>query len=375
MEDTLTHHEYLADKAKLDHYRAAICRVIRPHHVVLDLGCGTGILGLMALQAGAARVHFLDNGPVVDVARQTVEESRFAGRGSYYQASSFEVELPERVDVVVCDHVGYFGFDYGILDLLADAKERFLKPGGIVVPAQIELLLAPVSSDECRKIVAKWRDGSIPEEFAWIGATAANTKHGVMLKSDDMLAPPKSLGSLALGDSAPPYLSWEATYNCERAGLLDGVAGFFDCRLHSDVHMTNSPLEVGALSRPQAFLPLEESVEIDVGDILRATVMVRPQDNVIGWVVELPDSGKRFAQTTFNGIELDKESMTRTNPNRIARLNQRGKARQIVLSYCDGSRTVSEIQALVEKEHPELLPSRHATQTFVRSVLEWDTSG
>ena len=140
------HHGYLSDRVKLAQYQAAIDRLVRPEHVVLDLGCGTGLLGLMALRAGAGMVYFVEEASVIEIARRTVTEAGFADRAAFCQASSFELALPERVDVVLCDHVGYFGFDYGILELLADAQHRFLKPDGIIVPAQIELKLAPIES-------------------------------------------------------------------------------------------------------------------------------------------------------------------------------------------------------------------------------------
>jgi hypothetical protein len=102
--------------------------------------------------------------------------------------------------------------------------------------------------------------------------------------------------------------------------------------------------------------------------------MVRHLDNVLGWLVELPNSGQRVAQSTFNGLLLETEALTRARPDRPARLNDRGRARQIVLSYCDGRRTVGEVQALVEREHPALFPSKQATDSFIRRVLAWDTS-
>ena len=374
MEDTLTHFEYLADQIKLACYRSAIDKLVRPDHVVLDLGCGTGVLGLMALQAGAVRAHFVDDGSVIEVARRTVIDAGFGDRAKFYQKSSFELDLPERVDVVICDHVGYFGIDYGILEFLADARERFLKQDGQIVPAELKLRLAPVESQNCRRIVGKWSDGSIPAEYGWIGGSAANAKHGVTLQAQDVLAGAETLGTLTLGEDAPAYLSWETRFEAERDGDLDGVAGWFDCRLFDNVHMTNSPLADEALSRPQAFLPLPSPVPVYAGDPILVTLMTRPLDNVIGWVVELPRSDQRFVQTTFNGLQLDSHALLRASPDRMANLNERGRARLIVLSYCDGTRTVAEVQALVERDHPDLFPSRHATRSFVRSVLEWDTS-
>jgi hypothetical protein len=137
--------------------------------------------------------------------------------------------------------------------------------------------------------------------------------------------------------------------------------------------MTNSPVSEDRLDRPQAFFPLDAPVAVKAGDRLNVTVMARPQDNVIGWVIELPESGKRFTHTTFNGLLLDQEALRRAQPNRVAKLNDRGRARQIVLSYCDGQRTVAEVQALVQREHPKLFPSAQATSAFVEQVLSLDT--
>ena len=60
--------------------------------------------------------------------------------------------------------------------------------------------------------------------------------------------------------------------------------------------------------------------------------------------------------------------------DRVAKLNERGRKRQIVLSYCDGTRSVAEVQALVRREHPDLFASAHAASDFITQVLSWETS-
>ncbi len=368
------HYGYLSDRVKLEQYQAAISRLVRPEHVVLDLGCGSGLLGLMALRAGAAKVLFVEEAAIIEVARQTVAEAGFANRAEFFKTNSFELTLPEQVDVVICDHVGYFGFDYGILDLLADAKQRFLKPDGIVVPAQIELKLAPVESTACRKLVGQWRDGSVPDEYGWLGTAAANTKHATQFEREELLADEETLATLELGVEAPPFLSWSVEFNCARGGTLDGVAGWFDCRLIDDIRMTNSPVAEDHLDRSQAFFPLDAPVAVTAGERVQVTVMARHQDHVIAWIIELPDAGMRFTHTTFNGLLLDSEALTRAQQDRVAELNDRGRARQVVLSYCDGQRTVAEIQEIVRREHPDLFPSAQAMSSFVSQVLASDTS-
>lgn len=368
------HFGFLSDSIKLERYQAVIDRLVRPEHLIVDLGCGTGVLGLMALRAGARKVYFVEEDPIIEVARKTVADAGFSDKAEFFHANSHEVTLPERVDLAFCDHVGYFGFDYAILRLLADARQRFLKPDGIIVPAQVELKLAPVESVECRKLVGRWQDGSVPEEFGQLSATAANSKYGMYLKEEELLADAASLTTLELGAEAPPYMSWNVEFECARDGMLDGVTGWFDCKLRDEIHMTNSPIAGDSLLRPQAYLPLEKPVAVRAGEHVRVSVMVRHIDRVIGWIVELPDVGKRYAHSTFNSLFLDRETLTRAQPNRVAKLNDRGRARQVVLSYCDGQRTVAEVQELVQRDHPLLFPSALATSSFVTQVLSWDAS-
>jgi predicted RNA methylase len=42
------HRQYLVDIPRLESFEHAIREVVRPGDVVLDLGCGTGILGMLA---------------------------------------------------------------------------------------------------------------------------------------------------------------------------------------------------------------------------------------------------------------------------------------------------------------------------------------
>ena len=152
----------------------------------------------------------------------------------------------------------------------------------------------------------------MPDEYGWLATAAANTKHATQVEREELLAEAQTLATLELGAEAPPYLSWSAEFHCARSGTLDGVAGWFDCRLTGDIHMTNSPVAEERLDRPQAFFPLEAPVAVKAGDRIVVTIMARHEDSVIGWVVDLPDSGKRFTHTTFNGLLLDSEALART---------------------------------------------------------------
>ena len=374
MPEILTeHYNYLSDRVRLERYQAAVEKIVRPEHSVLDLGCGAGVLGLMALRAGARKAIFVDHTPVIEIARQVIAEAGFANNADFFQTNSFELDLQERVDIVICDHVGCFGIDYGILGVLADAYERFLKPGGRLVPSGLNLKLAPVESKSWQDYVGRWCNPNVSGDFHWVQKLAANSKHLVDFKRGDLLADAATLASLEPGMDSNTFHSWSAEFTAARNGTLHGLGGWFDCELANGVRMTNSPLSEQHVDRPQALLPLEAPVPVEKGERINATVMVRHLDHIIAWTVEMPDSGRRISHSTFNSLLLDREAITRTQPNRPATLNDRGRARQTIASYCDGSRSVAEVEALVRTEHPDLLPSERAIETMVRKVLAMDT--
>ena len=50
---------------------------------------------------------------------------------------ALDIELPERVDVVVSEWLGGFGIDEGMLVPVITARDRWLKPGGVMIPHSV----------------------------------------------------------------------------------------------------------------------------------------------------------------------------------------------------------------------------------------------
>ena len=360
---------YLADTRRLDRYRAAVSATVAVGDIVADVGCGTGILGLLCLQAGAGRVEAIDASGAIDIARQSLASAGFAERVHLIHGSSFQIALPERVDVVICDHVGYFGFDYGLVETLADARRRFLKASGRMIPDRLRLHVAAVQFAPCQQLVNAWAAPEIPVEFQWLRQYSVNSKYAVNLAPPDLLSAPAELGCIDLATDNPEFFSWSATLTASSDGIMHGVAGWFDCRLADAVWMTNSPVAADAITRPQAFLPLEHPVSVATGDHIAVTVMTRPGDQLLAWDVQHSASGQRFSHSTRLGDLLRLEQLQRTRPDYVPRLSDAALARRVVLGYFDGKRTVAQIRADVKREHPHLLPTETATDRLISTVL------
>ena len=367
------HLGYVADRVRLDAFRAAIARVVRPGDSVADLGCGTGVLGLLCLEAGASRIWAIDSTAMLEIARESMARAGWTDKVRFIHGNSHRVELPEPVDVVICDHVGFFGFDYGIVQTLQDARGRFLKPGGRILPRSIHLKLAAVQSEKAYAKADRWVNAVVPPEFHWVRRYAINAKHSVELGAGDVLSEQASLGVIDLASDSPDFLSWSAQLRIERDGALHGLAGWFECELGPDVSMTNSPCTSEAIDRPQAFLPIDEPVQVKVGEVVNARIMTRLADNLLAWTVDLPGAGRQFRHSTWQGMLWAPEDIIRSRLDRVPVLSREGQARLAVLNACDGRRTAREVEHWVLAHHPDLFPSAGETSRFVAQALGWDT--
>ncbi len=141
------HEVMLADTVRMEAFRWAIYEVVKPGDVVVDLGTGTGILSQMAFEAGASKVYGIEfNKDILEVAKQQL--GSFGERFIPILGNSLNVELPEKVDVIISETIGNFADNENNILFLKDAKKRFLKSGGVMIPQKVSQILVPVESSQ-----------------------------------------------------------------------------------------------------------------------------------------------------------------------------------------------------------------------------------
>lgn len=80
----------LKDAVRTDSYRDFIYdnKSIFKDKVVLDVGCGTGILSMFCAKAGAKQVIAVDNSNIIDRAKEIVYENGFGDVITYVSCAS-----------------------------------------------------------------------------------------------------------------------------------------------------------------------------------------------------------------------------------------------------------------------------------------------
>ena len=150
------HRTMICDRVRTEAFWRAIDSVVRPGNIVLDVGAGSGILSVFAAWAGAGRVYAVERTSVAVLAQELAAANGVAEIVQVIHGDVMDVELPEPVDVIVSEWLGGFGIDEGMLAPVIVARDRWLKPGGVMIPG---LVTAWVGAG-ARPL--SWGDGGVP---------------------------------------------------------------------------------------------------------------------------------------------------------------------------------------------------------------------
>jgi Arginine methyltransferase oligomerization subdomain/Ribosomal protein L11 methyltransferase (PrmA) len=150
------HRTLIADAVRNAAFERALAAVIKPGVTSLaDIGAGTGLIALMAARLGAREVFLYEAAEVAGVVAKILKANR-ARNCHLFPCHSTEMQDPPKVDVVVSETLGNYPFEEHIIETLNDARARFLKPKGTIIPRSLKQLVAPVVSDRIDCELSAW---------------------------------------------------------------------------------------------------------------------------------------------------------------------------------------------------------------------------
>ncbi|KAI3764165.1 hypothetical protein L2E82_14168 [Cichorium intybus] len=155
------HEEMIKDRVRTETYKTAILQH-RSHiegKVVVDVGCGTGILSIFCAQAGAKRVYAVDASEIALQANEVVKANNLSDKVIVLHGRVEDVQIDEEVDVIVSEWMGYMLLYESMLGSVIIARDRWLRPGGLILPSNAMLYMAPVTHpDRYAESIDFWRN-------------------------------------------------------------------------------------------------------------------------------------------------------------------------------------------------------------------------
>lgn len=137
------HESLLRDAPRNRAFHCALKARVTPGCTVLDIGSGSGLWAITAARLGAKKVVAIEMMPMLaGLIRALARDHGVADRVEVITGDSRQVPLAREFDIVISETIGHVVFDEQIVEIMIDARERFLKPGGALIPETVTLMAA-----------------------------------------------------------------------------------------------------------------------------------------------------------------------------------------------------------------------------------------
>ncbi len=266
------HRRMLSDTPRVEGYRAAIEAVVKPEHTVLDAGTGSGVLATLAALAGARQVFAVDGAEILEVAKVVFERSGVGDVVQPIKGDFGQVQLPEKVDVIVTETFGALALAEGAVDDLAACVERNLADGGRVIPFRIDFYVAPVGSAALRAEALGAFDSVPGVDLSSLAEAAAHRAITLQAKPSDLLAHGVCIAALPFPTGGNGF-DGEVLFELPVDGELQGLLAWYDLQLAPGVVLGTGP-DAPPTHWGQCFLPLP--VRPTAGQPLKVILDVGP---------------------------------------------------------------------------------------------------
>ncbi len=266
------HRRMLADRVRHEAFRAALEHAIRPgSSTVADIGAGTGVLAFFARQLGAREVWLYDPGAALHLAETVAARNGIDGL-NFVPMRSLDVADPPRADIVVAEVLGNFAYEEDVLETLRDAQ-RFLVPGGTLIPASIVQCVAPVTSMRFERDLRSWRDVGFGLDWSEAERMTRNNMYVFAIEPGDLLGDAaRQWDALDFRGAIDSRRSGTASWRLEAPTTVYGFALWWECTLAPGVVLSTSP-HAPRTHWDQIYLPLLEPLTMPGADQLDVMIV------------------------------------------------------------------------------------------------------
>jgi hypothetical protein len=210
---------------------------------------------------------------------------------------------PPKVDVVVSETFGNFAFEEHMIETLADAKKRFLKPRGVIVPRSLEQFVAPVVSDRIHKEFAAWEETGFDLSVA--RTMSLNNIYVRTLRANELLEA-KAWDSISFGSDARSTRKGEVSWTLKNGATVYGFALWWTAELTPGITLSTAP-DAPRTHWEQLYFPLLEPIVAKGGDKIGVSLKSRTSQEGgthVAWTATHRDGKGR--ETSRQALNLDK---------------------------------------------------------------------
>lgn len=265
------HEEMLMDTVRTMTYRDAILKNqdLFKDKIVADIGAGTGILSVFCVHAGAKKVYAVEASDMVIQTRLVINENGMDAKIAVIKGKVEEIVLPEKVDIIVSEWMGYCLLYESMLKSVIHARDSWLKPNGHLFPSTATLHIAPFVDEEYEERLGLWEDMASRYKVAMKSmipfakkCISANVELKELMMEDIIAAPIQvcrlNIHKVTPRDIEDIFQNFE--FKCYGWNRVHGFTLWFDVEFPGNVVLSTSPFK-DSTHWSQVVLYLDESFQ------------------------------------------------------------------------------------------------------------------
>jgi predicted RNA methylase len=243
------HEEMLKDEVRTKTYQAAILQ--NPHlfkdKVVMDVGCGTGILSMFAVQAGAKHVYAVDCSSIIEQAKQIIAKNGFETSITLIRGKVEEIELPvPQVDIIISEWMGYCLLYESMLDTVLYARDKWLVPNGIIFPDKAVMYVCALEDAQVKNERIDFWDNVYGFDMTAIKDVAIREPVVDVVDSRAIVTDAVPILKLDILTCTTDDLAFTSPFALEaqRNDYIHGLVVYFECaftQVHKPIGFTTAP--------------------------------------------------------------------------------------------------------------------------------------
>ncbi|XP_061831346.1 protein arginine N-methyltransferase 3 [Nerophis lumbriciformis] len=277
------HEEMLKDKVRTESYRDFMYsnpEVFRDK-VVLDVGCGTGILSMFAAKAGAKKVIAVDQSEIIYQAMDIVRSNQLEDKITFLKGRIEDICLPvEKVDIIISEWMGYFLLFESMLDSVLVARDLYLADGGSVYPDLCNISLAAVGDKQKHQERIAFWDNVYGFNMSCMKKAVVPEAVVEVVNADTLISEPTVIQTIDCNRVCLSELEFASDFclKITNTGDCTAIVGYFDIFFDkgccNKVMFSTGPQVTKTHWKQTVFL-LEKPLAIQAGEELRGKITVR----------------------------------------------------------------------------------------------------